>query len=81
MRRSSERARKPEKRKKFKTYDGTKKIFNLAYEALSWRAHPVECIGSTVERYFFFDPTRIVLGGIQANSYHDLVRLRMRVVF
>ena len=28
-----------ERRSKFKAYDGTNNIFNLAYEALSWKVH------------------------------------------
>jgi CRISPR-associated protein Cas1 len=30
---------RPEKRKKFKAYDGLNNIFNLAYEMLSWKVH------------------------------------------
>jgi CRISPR-associated protein Cas1 len=30
---------RPEKRKKFKTYDGVNNIFNLAYEVLQWKVH------------------------------------------
>jgi len=30
---------RPEKRKKFKAYDGTNNIFNLAYEVLQWKIH------------------------------------------
>jgi len=30
---------RPESRKKFKAYDGTNNIFNLAYEMLSWKVH------------------------------------------
>jgi CRISPR/Cas system-associated endonuclease Cas1 len=30
---------RPQKRKKFKAYDGTNNIFNLAYEVLSWKVH------------------------------------------
>ena len=30
---------RPEKRKKFKAYDGTNNIFNLAYEVLNWKIH------------------------------------------
>ena len=30
---------RPEKRKKFKAYDGVNNIFNLAYEVLSWKIH------------------------------------------
>ena len=30
---------RPEKRKKFKAYDGVNNIFNLAYEVLQWKVH------------------------------------------
>ena len=30
---------RPESRKKFKAYDGTNNLFNLAYEILSWKVH------------------------------------------
>lgn len=32
-------ALRPEKRKKFKAYDGMNNIFNLAYEVLQWKVH------------------------------------------
>jgi CRISPR-associated protein Cas1 len=30
---------RPQRRRKFKAYDGTNNIFNLAYEVLSWKVH------------------------------------------
>lgn len=44
---------RPEKRKKFKAYDGTNNIFNLAYEALSWKVHRA-IIRAKLEPYLGF---------------------------
>jgi len=44
---------RPENRKGFKAYDGTNNIFNLAYEALSWRIHRA-LIKAKLEPYLGF---------------------------
>lgn len=44
---------RPEKRKKFKAYDGTNNIFNLAYEVLKWKVHRA-IIGAKLEPYLGF---------------------------
>jgi len=44
---------RPEKRSKFKAYDGTNNIFNLAYEILLWRVHRA-IIRSMLEPYLGF---------------------------
>jgi CRISPR-associated protein Cas1 len=43
-------ALRPEKRKKFKAYDGTNNIFNLAYTMLKWRVHRA-ILGAKLEPY------------------------------
>lgn len=48
----SEKVR-PESRKKFKAYDGTNNIFNLAYEVLSWKVHRA-VIKAKLEPYLGF---------------------------
>ena len=44
---------RPEKRKKFKAYDGTNNIFNLSYEVLSWKVHRA-VIRAKMEPYLGF---------------------------
>ena len=44
---------RPETRKKFKAYDGTNNIFNLAYEILSWKVHRA-LIKAKLEPYLGF---------------------------
>jgi len=44
---------RPEKRSKFKAYDGTNNVFNLTYEVLSWRVHRV-VIRAKLEPYLGF---------------------------
>jgi CRISPR-associated protein Cas1 len=44
---------RPEKRKKFKAYDGTNNIFNLCYEVLKWRIHRA-IISAKMEPYLGF---------------------------
>jgi len=44
---------RPEARKKFKAYDGTNNIFNLAYEILSWKVHRA-LIKAKLEPYLGF---------------------------
>jgi len=44
---------RPEKRKKFKAYDGTNNIFNLAYEIISWKVHRA-VIKAKLEPYLGF---------------------------
>jgi CRISPR-associated endonuclease Cas1 len=44
---------RPEKRKGFKTYDGTNNIFNLGYEVLSWKVHKA-LIDAKLESYLGF---------------------------
>jgi len=44
---------RPEKRKKFKAYDGTNNIFNLVYELLSWKVHRA-IIKAKLEPYLGF---------------------------
>jgi len=44
---------RPEKRKKFKAYDGTNDIFNLAYEVLRWKVHRA-IIRAKLEPYLGF---------------------------
>jgi len=44
---------RPEKRKKFKAYDGTNTIFNLTYEVLSWKVHRA-VIKAKLEPYLGF---------------------------
>jgi len=44
---------RPEARKKFKAYDGTNNIFNLAYEMLSWKVHRA-LIKAKLEPYLGF---------------------------
>ena len=44
---------RPQKRKKFKAYDGTNNIFNLAYEILSWKVHKA-VIKAKLEPYLGF---------------------------
>ena len=44
---------RPQKRKKFKAYDGTNNIFNLAYEVLSWKVHRA-VIKAKLEPYLGF---------------------------
>ena len=44
---------RPEKRKKFKAYDGTNNIFNLTYEVLQWRIHRA-VIKAKLEPYLGF---------------------------
>lgn len=46
-------ALQPEKRKKFKAYDGTNNIFNLAYTVLKWRVHRA-ILGAKMEPYLGF---------------------------
>jgi CRISPR-associated protein Cas1 len=44
---------RPEGRKKFKAYDGTNNIFNLAYTTLKWRVHRA-ILGAKLEPYLGF---------------------------
>ena len=44
---------RPEKRKKFKSYDGSNNIFNLAYTMLKWRVHRA-ILGAKLEPYLGF---------------------------
>jgi CRISPR-associated protein Cas1 len=44
---------RPEKRKKFKAYDGVNNIFNLAYEVLQWKVHRA-IIKAKMEPYLGF---------------------------
>jgi len=44
---------RPEKRSKFRAYDGTNNIFNLAYEVLSWKVHRA-IIRAKLEPYLGF---------------------------
>jgi len=44
---------RPERRKKFKAYDGTNNIFNLAYTMLKWRVHRA-ILGAKLEPYLGF---------------------------
>ena len=44
---------RPEKRKKFKAYDGVSNIFNLAYEVLQWKVHRA-IIRAKMEPYLGF---------------------------
>jgi CRISPR-associated endonuclease Cas1 len=44
---------RPEKRSKFKAYDGTNNIFNLAYTVLKWRVHRA-ILGAKLEPYLGF---------------------------
>ncbi len=44
---------RPEKRKKFKAYDGVNNIFNLAYEVLQWKVHRA-IIRAKMEPYLGF---------------------------
>jgi CRISPR-associated protein Cas1 len=44
---------RPEKRSKFKAYDGTNNIFNLAYEVLQWKVHRA-IIKAKLEPYLGF---------------------------
>ncbi len=44
---------RPERRRKFKAYDGTNNIFNLAYETLSWKVHQA-LIKAKLEPYLGF---------------------------
>ncbi|MFC1803279.1 CRISPR-associated endonuclease Cas1 [Thermoproteota archaeon] len=44
---------RPEKRKKFKAYDGVNNIFNLAYEVLQWKVHRA-IIKAKLEPYLGF---------------------------
>ena len=44
---------RPEKRKKFKAYDGTNNLFNLAYEVLNWKVHRA-VIKAKLEPYLGF---------------------------
>jgi CRISPR-associated protein Cas1 len=44
---------RPEKRKKFKAYDGVNNIFNLAYEVLQWKVHRA-IISAKMEPYLGF---------------------------
>ena len=44
---------RPEKRKKFKAYDGMNNIFNIAYEMLSWKIHRA-LIKAKLEPYLGF---------------------------
>jgi len=44
---------RPETRKKFKAYDGTNNLFNLAYEMLSWKVHRA-LIKAKLEPYLGF---------------------------
>ena len=44
---------RPEKRSKFKAYDFTNNIFNLAYEMLSWKVHKA-VIKAKLEPYLGF---------------------------
>jgi CRISPR-associated protein Cas1 len=44
---------RPERRKKFKAYDGTNNIFNLAYEVLRWKVHRA-VIKAKLEPYLGF---------------------------
>jgi CRISPR-associated protein Cas1 len=46
-------ALRPEKRKKFKAYDGTNNIFNLAYTMLKWRVHRA-ILGAKLEPFLGF---------------------------
>jgi CRISPR-associated protein Cas1 len=44
---------RPAERKTFQAYDGINNIFNLAYEALSWRVH-IALINAELEPYLGF---------------------------
>jgi CRISPR-associated protein Cas1 len=44
---------RPEKRSKFKAYNGTNNIFNLAYTMLKWRVHRA-ILGAKMEPYLGF---------------------------
>lgn len=46
-------ALRPEKRKKFKAYDGTNNIFNLTYTVLKWRVHRA-ILGAKLEPFLGF---------------------------
>jgi CRISPR-associated endonuclease Cas1 len=46
-------ALRPEKRKKFKVYDGMNNIFNLAYEVLQWKVHRA-IIRAKLEPFLWF---------------------------
>ena len=42
-----------QKRRKFKTYDGVNKLFNMAYEVLSWKIHRA-MVNAKLEPYLGF---------------------------
>ncbi len=44
---------RPDKRRKFKAYDGVNNIFNLAYEVLQWKVHRA-IIRAKIEPYLGF---------------------------